>query len=147
MVAAQKHQVSRAFRLKVASSWAGWAVMLAVVVTSFFFERTPLADEAWCVLKRLSGMSCPGCGLTRSFCAMARGDVAAAFGFHLAGPWLWGTAAAAVVWHPLRTAMRWKSLWTHAARLMNVWFALFAVLFMAQLLRWAVRIIDEIPSV
>ena len=143
MAPAKLNTASPAMKVKAALGWTGWTVMLAVVVTSFLFERTTLADEVWCVLKRLTGMSCPGCGLTRSFCAMARGELAAAFGYHLAGPWLWATAVAAVVWHPLRTGMAWRSMWTRAPRLLNVWFALFAVLFLAQILRWASLFIKE----
>jgi hypothetical protein len=39
-----------------------------------------------CLSRTLLGISCPGCGLTRSFAAMARGEVCAAFRLNLCGP-------------------------------------------------------------
>ena len=39
-----------------------------------------------CGFKNLTGLPCPGCGLTHSFCAMGKGDVLAAFGYNLLGP-------------------------------------------------------------
>ncbi len=37
-----------------------------------------------CMLRRLFDLPCPGCGMTRAFAALARGDLPAALGFH---PW------------------------------------------------------------
>jgi len=39
-----------------------------------------------CGFKNLTGLPCPGCGLTHSFCALGQGDVTGAFGFNLLGP-------------------------------------------------------------
>jgi hypothetical protein len=39
-----------------------------------------------CGFKNLTGLPCPGCGLTHSFCAMGKGDVLRAFGYNLLGP-------------------------------------------------------------
>lgn len=39
-----------------------------------------------CGFKNFTGLPCPGCGLTHSFCALGKGDVTAAFGFNLLGP-------------------------------------------------------------
>jgi hypothetical protein len=38
-----------------------------------------------CTMRRLTGMNCPGCGMTRSFIALAHGDVAAAWSYNPAG--------------------------------------------------------------
>jgi hypothetical protein len=53
-----------------------------------------------CFVRRFTGLSCPGCGLTRAFASLARGDWAEAFRLHplsfliaaeLAGGWaIWG---------------------------------------------------------
>lgn len=42
-----------------------------------------------CGFKNLTGLPCPGCGLTHSFCALARGGIAEAFQFNLLGPLLY----------------------------------------------------------
>ena len=39
-----------------------------------------------CLFKNITALPCPGCGLTHSFCALGKGDVAGAFGFHQLGP-------------------------------------------------------------
>ena len=39
-----------------------------------------------CGFKNFTGLPCPGCGLTHSFCALAKGDVTDAFAFNLLGP-------------------------------------------------------------
>lgn len=56
-----------------------------------------------CLFRRATGLPCMGCGLTRSFCAMGKGEIARAAGFHALGPYLfagacayWARAAAAV---------------------------------------------------
>ena len=123
--------------MRATLGWLGWAGMLAVLVASFIYESSPLADEVLCVFRRTLGLPCPGCGLTRSFCAMARLDIVGAFGFHLAGPWLWLTAAAAVALRPMQHLLGWGSVWERAPRLVNFWFLLFAVLFIANTVRWA----------
>jgi hypothetical protein len=46
-----------------------------------------------CMSRRMFGVSCPGCGLTRSFIALARGNVAAAWAFNPAGLLLFAVVA------------------------------------------------------
>jgi hypothetical protein len=45
------------------------------------------------MFKNLTGLPCPGCGLTHSFCALAKGKVASAFGFNAMGPAIFILAA------------------------------------------------------
>jgi hypothetical protein len=49
---------------------------------SLFGYRWPLH----CWLHETFGVKCALCGLSRSFCSLARGDVAAGLGFHRLGP-------------------------------------------------------------
>jgi hypothetical protein len=39
-----------------------------------------------CGFKNLTGLPCPGCGLTHSFCAVGKGQVMAGFEYNLLGP-------------------------------------------------------------
>jgi hypothetical protein len=64
-------------------------------VTIPFLNR-PLPEL--CTLKRLTGLSCPGCGLTRCFISLAHGDLAAAWAFNPAGIWLFAIVAAQLPW-------------------------------------------------
>jgi hypothetical protein len=49
-----------------------------------------------CGFKNLTGLPCPGCGLTHSFCALTQGDIAGGFAFNLLGPLLY--LALIVLW-------------------------------------------------
>ena len=73
--------------------------LCAVVVASFLLapgvvERGPVV----CAFRALTGLPCPGCGLTRSFVATAHGELQEAFAFHLFGPFLFLGCAAAGLW-------------------------------------------------
>jgi hypothetical protein len=39
-----------------------------------------------CIFRGLFGIDCPGCGLTRSWVALAHGDLGASLSYHLLGP-------------------------------------------------------------
>ncbi|MHB8780053.1 MAG: DUF2752 domain-containing protein [Candidatus Geothermincolia bacterium] len=74
------------------------ALALIVLAGSYLY---PLADErlgllTGCVFRRVTTVPCLFCGMTRSFAATARLDLAAALRFHLLGPALFvGTVALA----------------------------------------------------
>jgi hypothetical protein len=51
-----------------------------------------------CILRILTGMPCPGCGMTRSWVHLAHGDVATAFEYNLFGPIGMAAAAGLVVY-------------------------------------------------
>jgi uncharacterized protein DUF2752 len=48
--------------------------------------RLPLPEL--CMMRRMTGLDCPGCGMTRCFIALAHGDVASAWSYNPAGLWL-----------------------------------------------------------
>jgi Protein of unknown function (DUF2752) len=39
-----------------------------------------------CGFKNFTGLPCPGCGLTHSFCAIGKGDFASGVGYNVLGP-------------------------------------------------------------
>lgn len=60
--------------------------LTAVFLTSVLF-RPPRGDYfSICAFKNFTGLPCPGCGLTHSFCALAKGDIVDAFSWNLMGP-------------------------------------------------------------
>jgi hypothetical protein len=72
--------------------------LLAVFVASFLgVDRWNLAclspsvgeGTSTCLLRRVTGLPCATCGMTRSFCAIGRGDLGAAFEQHPLGPVLY----------------------------------------------------------
>ncbi|MEL6346456.1 MAG: DUF2752 domain-containing protein [Myxococcota bacterium] len=64
-------------------------VVLASIVLSPTAEAVSLFGfriPELCTFRRVFGMSCPGCGLTRSFTFMGHGQILEAFRMHALGP-------------------------------------------------------------
>jgi Protein of unknown function (DUF2752) len=69
--------------------WAVFVASLAPLVGAFVYPALNLPHRK-CLFQLWVGFPSPGCGLTRSFMAIARGDLPQAFSFHLFGPLLFG---------------------------------------------------------
>jgi hypothetical protein len=64
-------------------TWAGSLAVAGVMATLLFFcdpVRVPIYPQ--CVLHRLTGLDCPGCGGLRAAHALLHGDIAAAWHFN-----------------------------------------------------------------
>lgn len=65
----------------------------AVVMPQSAIEDGPVV----CPFRLATGLPCPGCGLARSWVALAHGDIETAFDRHRFGPLLFALSVAAVV--------------------------------------------------
>jgi uncharacterized protein DUF2752 len=85
-----------------------------VFLMSFLYEPAPVGPDrqyfTLCAFKNFTGLPCPGCGLTHSFCAIGKADLGQALSFNLLGPPLF--LFAALMW--LRSAFV-VAGWTHRA--------------------------------
>lgn len=61
------------------------SAFLTLLIFSILIDPRDVSILA-CHLQNATGYSCPTCGLSRSFYAMAHLDITNAFGFHLLGP-------------------------------------------------------------
>jgi Protein of unknown function (DUF2752) len=112
-------------------SWvaAGAAGLLAFLVLHFWVPPEG-ARFVICPFRRLTGLPCPGCGLTRAFAHLAKGEWSAAVLDHPLAPllaveifvgWLtWGLLATGRLRQRLGASMDRIVLW-HAAALLVVW--------------------------
>jgi hypothetical protein len=113
---------------------AGLSVGDGGVVVPGLNQRLP----ELCMLRRTTGMSCPGCGLTRCFISLAHGDMWAAWSFNSAGLLLFAIIAAQL---PLRCYQLWRI--QHGRRelqLAGVGAVAFAVFLIALLSQWGMRL-------
>jgi hypothetical protein len=71
-------------------SWTILAGMTAVILISIIYRPAEVSpgEEYYtiCGFKNLTGLPCPGCGLTHSFCEIGKGHMASAFGWNWLGP-------------------------------------------------------------
>jgi hypothetical protein len=102
------------YRRRWSSFDAAWIGLCGGAVAMAFL-LTPGADlvALWgwsipevCAVKRTTGWSCPGCGLTRSWTYLAHGDVKTAFAMNWLGPVLFLAAAIQIPW---TAARMWRS--------------------------------------
>ncbi len=114
--------------------WAPWlAAGVAAIVAAAILRVWMPADDALgttCVMRRVFGLPCPTCGLTRAFSALAHGDWARASALHPLAPlvaaefalaWaLWGVAIARGAW-PVPRRVTIATLIATGALLAGVW--------------------------
>jgi len=62
------------------------AICFGILAASFVYAPYAHDGPVLCPLRLATGIPCPACGLTRSFCALASGRPAEAFAEHLLGP-------------------------------------------------------------
>jgi len=76
--------------------YTGMAVSL--LAAPALSPRTVESGPVLCPFRRLTGLPCPGCGMTRSFVAVAHGDIGSAFAYNRLGPLLMAIFVIAVGW-------------------------------------------------
>ena len=93
-----------------------------------------------CTLRRFTGLSCPGCGLTRCFIALAHGNYVAAWTFNPAGLWLFAMIALQL---PLRSYQLWRiHRGRHELQLAGLGAIAFGVFLVALLGQWGLRLVN-----
>jgi len=70
--------------------WLLVGILFSPLVGASLYNRGFHIPGLICPLYHFTGIPCPSCGLTRSFMAVARGDLMRAVQFHAFGPLLYG---------------------------------------------------------
>ena len=91
-----------------------WPVDVADMPATF---SVPEESGTICMLRRLTGMPCPTCGVTRSLRALGQGEAAAAVGFHPLGP-LYAAMLLAVMVRSAGIALRGRTWLERTARIL-----------------------------
>jgi len=82
-----------------------WLSVLTLFLASPFFVREFVSTApSVCTFRNLTGQGCPGCGLTRSVCALSEGRLLDSLRLHVCGPLVylialgaWGYYLAALI--------------------------------------------------
>lgn len=77
----------------VLSVFAGAAVLVSIAIPPGGLPSLPV-----CWFKSTTGMPCPGCGLTRAFCAISHGEFNAAWAFNPFGFLFYAGALLLALW-------------------------------------------------
>lgn len=77
-------------------TWLFWLGLTAMFAVSLLWRPPDDPSFILCPFRALTGLPCPGCGLTRAFCALGHGEIVRAMRFHLLSPFLY--LAAIVAW-------------------------------------------------
>jgi hypothetical protein len=65
---------------------SGFVLTTLVFLVSFWYRPPDVPTVVLCTLKSTTGMDCPTCGMTRAFCALAKGEWQRALQFHPLSP-------------------------------------------------------------
>jgi len=103
------HQVLGARATLIQAAIAGLG--LATVSASFLYAPLVQHGPILCPFRLLTGLPCPSCGLTRSFCAMSHGHLVQALTEHWMGPALFAATALAVPIFALQALARRRFGW------------------------------------
>ena len=105
--------------------------------TSVVLPGFELALPNLCMSRRLMGIDCPGCGMTRCFISLAHADVNAAWAYNPAGIWLFAIMAFQVPYRALQLWRIGRGLPEFSLHRTATWaLGLFAVLLLVQ---WMAR--------
>lgn len=111
--------IARPFPLKRVGALLAWILAGATLALGAAWLARGAASglEPCCAFRRLTGIGCPTCGMTRAMVLLLRGDARGAFAAHpLALPFLieiavaWLIAGAAIVARRPRSSDRWIPL-------------------------------------
>jgi hypothetical protein len=86
--------------------------LTAVFVLSATWRPSELPSFVLCPFRALTGLPCPGCGMTRAFCALGHGEWRLAVGFNALSPLVFVAALGAWAW---AAAGLFKLRWARAA--------------------------------
>jgi Protein of unknown function (DUF2752) len=77
----------------------------AVFAVSALWSPSQLPGVVICPFRAVTGLPCPGCGMTRAFCSIGHGELYQAFGYNALAPFVF--AAALLLWaHALATLLK-----------------------------------------
>lgn len=114
-----------------------WMAAAPVALVAFLAMWTPTDDgPTLCPFALLTGMACPGCGMSRAISWLVRGDIGTSFRYHPLAPFLVTMVVVGAIWALGRMRRGWKR---PPIAMVNFGLIGFGVLLIVV---WAVRILS-----
>lgn len=111
-----------------------WMAAAPVAIVAFLAMWTPTDDgPTLCPFALMTGIACPGCGMSRALAWLVRGDFGTAVTYHPLAPMLAAIALGGTLWWLGRVTRRWSG---PPVALINTVLIGFGVLLLAV---WGVR--------
>lgn len=86
-----------------------WIVAAPVALLALLAMWTPSDDgPTLCPFALVTGIACPGCGMTRALAWLVRGDLITSVRYHPMAPLLAALALVGVIWRLGRTRRGWR---------------------------------------
>ncbi|HOK05383.1 MAG TPA: DUF2752 domain-containing protein [Victivallales bacterium] len=86
MILFNKENLKRNFTTVIIEHLILMLLSLTIIFASFFFDATILEKKEGiarflpdCMFKKITGLPCPTCGMSRAFCCLSRGNFLSAF--------------------------------------------------------------------
>ena len=108
-----------------------WLAIVPAAVVGLMTMTSPSDDgPTICPMALLTGVACPGCGMSRALAWLLRGDLERSMGYHPLAPLVLAVGLFALVWALGRRVRGWRAprksllnggLMVLAALLMTVW--------------------------
>jgi hypothetical protein len=129
--------------VRTATHALGLALTSAIFLTSALYHPADTPGFTVCIFKNLTGIDCPGCGLTRAFCALAKGGLTRAVHFNASSPLIFTLCG---LWW-IRSLLRLMRRDRLAARIETPFrfFWTWAAIFFVMLAAWTFKIFFHAP--
>jgi hypothetical protein len=123
--------------------WIKLALLTTPLWGAYFYSYTNYESPLFCPIKALTGIPCPSCGMTRSFLAIARGNLPASIEYHLFGIILFISLLITVIHLSLELGIK-RNITTFYSRLIHqetnliILLIIFLVYYLVRLYYWGI---------
>ena len=100
--------------------WFAQIVAGAALLVSFIWTSASFPHVELCYFRRLTGLPCPGCGLTRAFCAISHGQFLSAFKLNPFAFAFYAAALTVLFWPLLRRAFPRTMARANVSRILSI---------------------------
>lgn len=111
--------------------WPAVVLLVGILLVSSLTEAPAHLPFSLCVFRNVTGLPCPGCGMTRGFVAMGHGHLADAWRYNRLSPGVYAFAWLALLYMLLAPSYRALWRWRLSNRVRGPLYAVLLILILA----------------